>query len=149
MPINKHLNQEANVIAQGSLAHDTECLEAMIAACAIIAHADGKVARGERRKLLSAIDANGGLARHSRKEVLDRLLAHELSFSLDPETAYRLAAASIRPMAARRADALTIIEACRAMVLADGIAEPVEIQALHKISAILDLDSAFDRSRNS
>jgi tellurite resistance protein TerB len=147
MRINKHSNQEAIVTAQGSPAHDTEFLEAMIAACSIIAHADGKVVRGERRKLLSAIDSSGGLARHSREEVLDRLLAHELSFAMDSETAYRLAADSIRPIAARRADAHTLIDACRAMVLADGIAEPAEIQALHKIRAILGLDSAFDRSR--
>jgi tellurite resistance protein TerB len=147
MPINKHSHQEAIVTAQGTQARDTEFLEAMIAACSIIAHADGKVVRGERRKLLSAIDSSGGLARHSREEVLDRLLAHELSFAMDCETAYSFAADSIRPMAARRADALTLIDACRAMVLADGIAEPAEIQALHKIRAILGLDSAFDRSR--
>jgi tellurite resistance protein len=147
MPIDKNPHQETIVTAQGSLAKDTEFLEAMIAACAIIAHADGKVVRGERRKLLSAIETGGGLARHSREEVLDRLLAHELSFAMNPETAYTLAAKSIRSMAARRADALTLIDTCRAMILADGIAEPEEIRALQKIRAILGLGSAFDRSR--
>jgi tellurite resistance protein len=147
MPIDKHAHQETIVTAQGSLAQDTEFLEAMIAACAIIAHADGKVVRGERRKLLSAIETSGGLARHSREEVLDRLLDLELSFALDPETAYTLASNSIKSVTTRRADALTLIDACRAMILADGIAEPEEIQALHKIRAILGLDSSFDRSR--
>jgi hypothetical protein len=90
----------------------------------------------------------GLLASYSREEVLERLLVHERSFALDPETAYDLAALSVKPMAAQRADALFLMDDCGAMILADGIAEPAEFQALHKIKTILGLESAFERRQN-
>jgi hypothetical protein len=39
-------------------------------------------------------------------------------------------------MGAERADALFLMDDCVAMILADGIPEPAEFQALHKIKTI-------------
>ena len=147
MPGTKHPNKDtakADVVPQSS-SHCDEFLEAMIAACAIVAHADGRVLPAERRKLHSAIRTHSDLARYSREEVYEGFLVHERNFILYPEAAYDRAVASIKPMAARRADALFLIDACRAMILADGIAEPEEFQAIRKIKKALGLESPFDR----
>jgi hypothetical protein len=51
-----------------------------------------------------------------------------------------MAAARIRTMASRPADALFVIDACRAMILADGIAEAAEFAALRNIRSIVGFE---------
>jgi hypothetical protein len=48
-----------------------------------------------------------------------------------------MAVATIEPIARRRADALFLVDACRAMILADGIAETSEFEELRRIRTIL------------
>jgi tellurite resistance protein len=115
----------------------TEFLKAATAACVMMAQADGNVVPAERRTLLRLLRANGDLACFSPDEVSRELLVQELSFALDSEFAYRMAVATIEPVAPHRADALFVVDACRAMILADGIAETSEFEELKRIRTIL------------
>jgi tellurite resistance protein len=124
-------------VLQGSPRKRTEFLEAATAACVMMAQADGNVVPAERRKLLRLMRTHNDLACFSPEEVSRELLVHELSFALDSELAYRMAIASIEPIAPHRSEALFLIDACRAMILADGIAETTEFEQLHRIRAIL------------
>jgi tellurite resistance protein len=122
---------------QSSPGKRIEFLKAATAACVMMAQADGSVAPAERRTLLRLLRANGDLACFSPDEVSRELLVQELSFALDSEFAYRMAVATIEPIARRRADALFLVDACRAMILADGIAETSEFEELRRIRTII------------
>ena len=124
-------------VFQSSPRKRTEFLKAATAACVMMAQADGNVVPAERRKLLRLTRANGDLACFSPEEVSRELLVHELSFALDSEFAYHVATATIEPIAPHRADALFLVDACRAMILADGIAESTEFEELQRIRTIL------------
>jgi tellurite resistance protein len=124
-------------VLQSSPHERTEFLKAATAACVMMAQADGNVVPAERRKLLRLMRTHNDLACFSPEEVSRELLVHELSFALDSEFAYRMAIATIEPIASRRAEALFLIDACRAMILADGIAKTSEFEELQRIRTIL------------
>ena len=123
--------------AQCSTRKRSEFLRATTAACVMMARADGNIVPAERRNLLRLTRANGDLACFSPEEVSRELLFHELSFALDSESTYQTAVATIKPIAPHRADALYLVDACRAMILADGIAETTEFEELNRIRTIL------------
>jgi tellurite resistance protein TerB len=123
----------------------TDLMRAVTAACAMLAHADGKIVPAERRKFQWVTRAHSELARFSREELSNEFQVYELAFALDLECAYDLVAANIKRLAPRCGDALFLVDACRAMILADGIAEAAEFEALQTIKAILGVDMSAIR----
>jgi tellurite resistance protein TerB len=123
----------------------TEFMKAVTAACAMLAHADGKVAPAERRKFQWVTRAHGELARFSREELSNEFQVYELAFAVDLEFARDLVAENIKRLAPGDGDALFLVDACRAMILADGIAEATEFEALQSIKTLLGVDLAAVR----
>ena len=115
-------------------------LEAVAAACAVMAQADGRIVCAERNKFIWVTRTHGDLDRFSHEEISRELLVQELCFAIDFEIAYDLALASIRTLAPHRNDSLFLIDACRAMILADGIAEEAEFEALQTIKTLLGIE---------
>jgi tellurite resistance protein len=68
-----------------------------------------------------------------------------LAFALDLEFARDLVAENIKRLAPGDGDALFLVDACRAMILADGIAEATEFEALQSIKTLLGVDLAAVR----
>lgn len=131
-------------LADGAAGHEpvgsSEMMRAMAAACAILAIADGNVAPDEGRRLFRAICDYGRVSGFSDTELLRELAVHERNFAADAAAAHAFAAAQIRPIARQRQAALRLLDACRFLVIADGIARLREFRAILKIRLLLRLD---------
>jgi tellurite resistance protein len=115
----------------------SQFMEAMVAAYAIVAHADGEVAPAERRRLMSLARHEPLLAAFSRSEIAEELAIHEANFELDNEVAGEMAVEKLEPMRDHPREARAIVEAAKSAIPADGIAHPAEFRALAKIRLIL------------
>jgi tellurite resistance protein len=115
-------------------------VEALVAACAIIAHADGEVAASERRSFVAITRSEPALRAFSADRLLQEFAAHERNFRRDPELAREIAVAKLTTMRKRRRAAHAIVEACRLVIPADGIAHPAEFRALAKIKKLLGIE---------
>jgi tellurite resistance protein len=114
-------------------------MEALVAACAIMAHADGEVASAERRRLHMIARSEPRLAAFSYDELAEEFAMHEANFRLDPELARAMAMEKIEPVRARPRDAQAIVDAGRQIIPADGVIHPAELRALVKIRRALGI----------
>ena len=115
----------------------SQFMEAMVAAYAIVAHADGEVAPAERRRLMSLARHEPLLAAFSRSEIAEELAIHEANFELDNEVAGEMAVEKLEPMREHPREARAIVDAAKSAIPADGIAHPAEFRALAKVRLIL------------
>ena len=115
-------------------------MEAVVAAYAIIAHADGEIALAERRRLMTIARNEPRLAPFSHEDVAQEFAMHEANYRLDNEVANVMALEKITPMRARRRSARAFVHACREAIVADGIIHPAEMRALAKIKQALGLE---------
>jgi tellurite resistance protein TerB len=118
----------------------SEMMRAMAAACAILAIADGTVAPDEGRRLFRAICDYARVSGFSDRELLRELAIHERNFIVDRAAGHAFAAAQIRPIARERQAALRLLDACRFLVIADGIAHLREFRAILTIRSLLGLE---------
>lgn len=114
-------------------------LEATVAACALVAHADGEVAPAERRLLFELMRTDPLLSMFPRDVVRHAFTTHQRAFERDPEAAAEAALAQIAPLAERPRHARVALEACRAMTTADARVHPSEVAALQRVRAALGL----------
>jgi tellurite resistance protein len=119
---------------------NSEFIEALVAACAIIAHADGEVAASERRSFVAITRSEPSLRALSADRLLQEFEAHERNFRRDPELAREIAVGKLKPIRKRRRAAHAIVEACRLVIPADGVAHPAEFRALAKIKRLLGIE---------
>lgn len=117
-------------------------MQALVAAYALMAHADGEVAGSERRRLFATLRDTPALEALSRAEVAAEAAEHEANFRLDPEIAQQIAWEKLAPIAGHRRAALTVIRACRDLIPADGVAHPSEYRTLADIRARLGADGS-------
>ncbi|MCW6506510.1 TerB family tellurite resistance protein [Lichenifustis flavocetrariae] len=115
-------------------------LDALVAAYALMAHADGELASAERRRLFAIIRDTPALEVFSRDDVAHAAAEHEANFRLDPEVAQQLAWEKIDPIVGQRRAAHVLIAACRELIPADGVAHPAEYRALADIKSRLGVD---------
>lgn len=120
-------------------------MEAMVAACALIAHADGEVAGTERRRIFKILHDNPRMSVFSRQEIGEAIAAHEASFRYDPELAQQIAREKLSPIAGDRRASAKVVAACREIIPADGVAHPAEYRALAAIKATLAFDDLAGR----
>ncbi len=123
-----------------TLGASTDFRDALLAALALMAHADGEMAGVERRRILALARDNVLLAECSREEIVEELAVHEANFRLDPEVAQLLAREKLVRVAGQRRLALMIVNSCRAVLPADGIAHPSEYRTLAEIRGLVGME---------
>jgi tellurite resistance protein TerB len=114
-------------------------LNATVAACALVAHADGEVAPTERQRVLALMRTDPLLSMFAQEVVQRAFAAQECAFERDPEAAKAAALRQIAPLAERPRHARVVFDACRVMTAADTQVHPTEEEALRRIGATLGL----------
>ena len=123
-----------------------EQLDAVVAACALIAHADGEVSTEERGRMLDRIRGQTGLISFGVDDVLEAFEALDARFETRPEEARAEAEMMIRQLKGR-AEAVEVAAAAVAVSIADGGLEAEERRIILDICAWLDVAPAeFDLS---
>lgn len=135
---------------QAAAIRAADLLQALVAAYALLAHADGEAAAAERRRMLTILRENRALSIFSREDLVREMAEHEANYRYDPEVAQEIAREKLALANGQPRAALQILEACRDLISADGIAHPAEYRALASIKALLGVDvdiAASDSAR--
>jgi tellurite resistance protein len=122
---------------QAALARSADLMEAMVAAYALMAHADGEVAGAERQRAFALLRQNPAMTVFSREEIAAEMAEHEANFRLDPEVAQEIAREKVVRIVHERQASSAVISACREIIPADGVAHPAEYRQLAEIKALL------------
>lgn len=136
----RHAVRPSPLILGASLARSAALMEAMVAACSLIAHADGEIAPAERRRIITLLRANSSTAAFPRGAVAAEIAEHEANFRLDPEIAQQIARERLAAIGGQPGAADLVIAACREIIPADGIAHPAEYRALAAIKTLLGVE---------
>ena len=102
-------------------------LDAIAAACALVAHADTGECASERRGILDVQLSDPLLAALPADELSSRLAAHAAAWR------------ALAPMRAEPGQARLVLEACARMAPADGRVEAREIDAVRLVRSALGL----------
>lgn len=102
-----------------------EHLDAVVAACALMAHADGDVTPEERGRMLDRVRRQPGLVPFGVDDVLEAFEALDARFQARPEEAMAEAEMMIRRLKGR-AEAAEVVAAAVAVSIADGGLEAEE-----------------------
>lgn len=116
----------------------SELLEAMVAACAIIAYADGNADEDERRRLLSLMRRIPLLEGFARNDLAYEFALHEQAFELDSESATQTALKTIAALRPNGDEIRALLKSCEEIIQADGVAHPQEHEALRTIIRALE-----------
>ncbi len=126
--------------AEASQAGAEDLFAALVAAVAVIAHADGRLDLAERRKLVETFLTTPAMAGFSVAELAEELADHSRAYGYDPHVAEQRALACLAVAALTLADRHAIRNACHQVITADGLVHPVELGALHRIELALGLE---------
>ncbi len=113
-------------------------MEAMIAACAYVAHADGKLDDKERQRVLNLMRAFPAFGEFSVEDVAAAFARQERAFAIEPRTARKKALDSIEALHMHESEAHLFVSACHHVLEADGVRLLSEYQALHDIGQALE-----------
>lgn len=125
--------------------HQHDVMETVVAACAIIAHADGHADLAERRKLLGMVRRVPPLAGFSREDLDHEFGMHELAFQSDPDEARSHALMLIALSSMHKSEVGLVLRACQEVLEADGIFHPLEYEALSEVRAVLNAHAVTDQ----
>jgi tellurite resistance protein len=115
-----------------------ELLDAMVAACAIIAYADGNADQQERRRLLGLMRRIRLLEGFSPDDLAGEFALHEQAFERDPESATQTALKTIAALRPKGDEIRALLKSCEEIMQADGVAHPLEQDALRSIMRELE-----------
>ena len=135
----KALQSVRDMRSEAERAGSEDFLEGLVAAAAIIAHADGRLDLNERRKLVESFLATPALAGFSIAELAEELSDYIRAHSYDPALAQQHALASLTALNLTQLDKQAIRDVCHKVITADGLVHPVELGALHRIEEALGL----------
>ena len=116
-----------------------EQLDALVAACALVAHADGWVTPDERGRMLERIRGLPVLAMFGVDDVLEAFEALDARFEQDPDSARFDAESAIRRLRGRDAAGRVLVNAACAVAVADGGLDAEERDVLLRICGLLAL----------
>jgi tellurite resistance protein len=119
--------------------HGTRLMDATIAACAVVALADGDVAASERARVLTVMRKDALLSMFAQDEVRAAFDAHAGAFVENPAAAIEQALHAIMPLAGRGREARVVLEACLLITAADGRIDPRELDAIGLVREALGL----------
>ncbi len=114
-------------------------VEALIAACAVISHADGRSSPIERRRLSTVLADDPPLAMLPRDLVAEASKAHRNAFLPDPTAARAAALHQVALLAPEPYKAQIVLDACMLVTHADERLDPAEMQSLCDIKSALGL----------
>jgi tellurite resistance protein len=132
--------QRQTIMREAAAFQNAILLEAVVAAYALMAHADGEVAGAERRRLFAMVRDTPAFEPFSRDDVAEEAAVHEANYRLDPELAQQIAWEKLDLVAGQRRIAHLLIGACRELIPADGVAHPAEYRVLSEIKSRLGVD---------
>lgn len=133
-----------------ALARTEAVLDAVVAAYALMAHADGEVAGAERRRLFAILREHPALSSIPRDVLAEDVAQHEANFRFDPELAQQLAREKLVPVIGQEQAVRLVVAVCRELIPADGVAHPAEYRALAEIKDLLGIeDRPGDRQVDS
>lgn len=115
-----------------------DLLDALVAACAVVAYADGRADDRERQRLLGMMRRIPLLEGFSRDDLADEFSRHERAFEADPVQARKQALALISTLKPNTTEMRTLLNSCDDVLRADGIAHPLEYEALSAIGRALE-----------
>ena len=116
--------------------------EALVAAAALLAHADGEVAPAERGRLMGMMRDEPAFAQVPADAVVEALAMHEANYRLDPEVAIEMAYEKLDAIRGQPRLCSAVVALCRALIPADGVAHPSEYRMLADIRARLGLTAS-------
>lgn len=117
-----------------------EQLDALVAACALVAHADGWVTLEERGRMLERLRGLSVLAVFGVDDTLEAFEAFEQRFEADPEGARVEAELLVRRLRGRDDAARRLVNSACAVAVADGGLDAEERDVLLRICALVGLD---------
>jgi len=115
-------------------------LDALVAACALVAQADGWVTPDERGRMLERMRGLAALAAFGIDDALEVFEALDRRFEEDPEVARFEAEMAIRRLRGRDDVARVIVNSACAVATADGGLDAEERDVLLRICALLALN---------
>jgi tellurite resistance protein TerB len=133
----RELAKDKSEIEGVATAGKEELMEAMVAACAAIAFADGSLDIRERRRIFTLLQTHPSFAGFSHADVSGEFARHDTAFAEDPMRARQEALVAIRSLKAAPVEAKLILDACRQVLEADGVKHPQELATLAEIRAAL------------
>lgn len=113
--------------------------EALVAAVAVIAHADGKLQLAERRTLVETFVNSPAIMGFSVGDLAHELAEHSRAYGYDPHSAEMRALSILATSSISKDQRLSIRQACHQVITADGLVHPVELGALHRVEQALGL----------
>jgi tellurite resistance protein TerB len=120
-------------------AETEQLLESVMAGCAVVAYADGKVVAEEKERMMSLIHRFAPLQAFDRAH-LDHLFditTH--NFESDRHEGERKALIVVSRLRRSRRHAVMLLKICQAIASADGFVDPREWHALVRLCRSLDL----------
>lgn len=114
-------------------------MEATVAGCALIAHADGEVVPAETQRMFAIMRTDPLLSMFPRDAVLAEFEAHRHALVLDPEQGRAQALRRIEAMASQPRLARVVLNACLAVSRADDSIHPREIEQVRMVRDALGL----------
>ena len=113
---------------------------ALAAACAVIAHADGRAVSVEIRRMLAVMRADPLLSVLPAEDALVPFIEYARVFRADPQRARTVALRQVGRLAEEPRQARLVLHACLTVSEADGVVHPAEAAAIREVRLALGLD---------
>jgi tellurite resistance protein TerB len=121
-------------------ADDVEQMDAVVAACALVAHADGWVTPDERRRMIERMRYSPTIAFFGVAEITVLFEALSFRFDRDPDDGEATAEVAVRRLRGNPAAARALVQTACAVAEADGGFDGEERAVLLRLCDLLDLD---------
>ena len=124
---------------------ERQAMEAIMAACALVAYADGKVDGAERdrvKEALHSLDMIKHMNEHNGMVIFDSTIANLKS---DTDRGRRAAMASIELMKSRPEVAIVIVGICHSIAGTGEMAGAIEQPEIERIASVLDISHKADQ----
>ena len=115
-------------------------LDAVVAGCTIVAHADGVAKPEEKQKMMGFLRSNDSLSVFDTSEVIELFEKHSKSFEFDFNIGEANALQTVAKLKGKDAEARLMVRVCCAVGASDGNFDDHEKAAVRKICNELGLN---------
>jgi tellurite resistance protein TerB len=130
----------ANLKSEVAKLKNKSFLEAVVAGCALVAHADGAVKAEEKQKMMGFLRNSEVLSAFSADEVIGIFDKYAKQFEFDAQIGQASALQAVAKVKAKEAEARLMVRVCCAVGAADGDFDEKEKAMVRKICAELGLN---------
>lgn len=121
---------------------DVAQMDAVVAACALVAQADGWVTAQERKRMIDRMSQSPTIRFFGLHEVTVGFEALNTRFDRDPEDGERTAEAAVAVLRGRPGPSHLLIDTACSVAEADGGFDAEEREVILRLCRLLDLDPA-------